>query len=98
MDVFKVPLFVYYEGDYPLKTCAGPCEQRIRDQGVKVVSRWQEMLPPYDLVGPVDDHLEERAKPLLDDAHTLLSVLFFALTIHGVPSKQVRFLGSLLSH
>lgn len=92
-----MPLFVYYEGYCPLKTCAGLRGQRIRDQGVKVFSRWQEMLPPYDLVGLVDIHLEERAKPL-DDVHTLLSVRFVVLTLHGVSSKQVRLLGSPSSH
>lgn len=32
------------------------------------------MLPPYDLVGFIDVHLEERAEPLRDDIHALLSV------------------------
>ena len=54
--------------------------------------------PPYDVVGLVEVHLEERAKPLLDDVHTLLSVRFFAITLHSIPSTQVRLLGSPSSY
>lgn len=32
------------------------------------------MHPPFDLVGLIDVHLEERTKPLCDDIHTLLIV------------------------